>query len=86
MTRPQTLAVTAAAEVRAEMGRQRISAAALARALGVSDMYLSRRLSGDDPIPFDLSEIERIAEALGVPVGNFLPSLTRAAASTADAA
>lgn len=86
MTHPRTLADTAAAEVRAEMGRQRISAAALARSLGVSDMYLSRRLSGDEPIPFDLSEIERIAVALDVPVSNFLPAVARSVAESADAA
>lgn len=70
MTQSRTLAGIAATEVRAEMGRQRITGAALARALEVSDMYISRRLSGD--VPFDLAEIERVAAALGVPVTRFL--------------
>lgn len=79
MTQPRTLAETVAAEVRAEMGRQRIPATALAQELGVSDMYLSRRLGGDKPIPFDLAELERIAAALGVPASQFLPTEERAA-------
>lgn len=70
MTPPRTLADVAAAEVRAEMGRQRITGAALAKSLGVSDMYLSRRLTGT--VPFDLAEIERVAAALGVQVTQLL--------------
>jgi transcriptional regulator with XRE-family HTH domain len=81
MTHPRTLADIAAAEVRAEMARQRMPAAALAKALDVSEMFLSRRLSGEKPIPFDLAEIERVAEALGVPVGQLIPAQTRADAA-----
>lgn len=83
MTQPRSLAEAAAAEVRAEMGRQRITGAALAQALGVSDMSISRRLSTKDPVPFDLAEIERVAGALAVPVSQLLPGVV---AETADAA
>jgi transcriptional regulator with XRE-family HTH domain len=67
-----TLPEIAAREVRAEMGRQKISGAALAQTLGVSDMYVSRRLNGE--VPFDLAELERVAAALSVPVTQFLPA------------
>lgn len=70
------LAELAAREIRAEMGRQRRSANALAAELGVSDMYLSRRLSGQ--VPFDLTDVERIAEALGVPVDRFVSTAAAA--------
>lgn len=70
MTEPGTLAGSAAVEVRAELARQRKSASALAKDLGVSDMYMSRRLNGR--VPFDLAEIERVAAALAVPVQQFL--------------
>lgn len=65
------LAEHAAREIRAEMGRQRRSANALATDLGVSDMYLSRRLSGQ--VAFDLADLPLVAAALGVPVAQFLP-------------
>jgi transcriptional regulator with XRE-family HTH domain len=64
------LAETAVREIRAEMARQRRSANALAADLGVSDMYLSRRLSGR--VPFDLADLERVATALRVPVDQLL--------------
>lgn len=79
MTSPPTLAETAATEVRAEMGRQRMSSAALAQALGVSDMYVSRRLRGETA--FDLTDIERTAKILGVPVSQFLPAEQTASTS-----
>jgi len=73
------LAEVAAREVRAEMGRQRRSANALAIALSVSDMYLSRRLNGQ--VPFDLADLERVAAELGVPVTQFLVVETTASAA-----
>lgn len=66
-----------AAEVRAEMARQRVSQQPIADALGMSRQALSRRLVGE--IPFDVSELEQIANFLGVSVGRFWP-----AAVTAD--
>lgn len=53
-----------AEEVRAAMARRRITQAALGRILGLGQSAISRRLSGD--VPFDVVEINRIAEATGV--------------------
>jgi hypothetical protein len=69
-----------AAEVRAEMGRQGRTNSWLAVQLGVSEMWVGRRLR----IPgreVDLSEddLDRIADVLGVPVSKFLPAEVRAA-------
>ncbi len=66
MTESLTLAEIAAREVRMTLAGQRRSVLSLATDLGVSDMYLSRRLNGH--IPFDLADLERVAVALGVPV------------------
>jgi len=52
--------------VRAEMGRHRITQTQLAKNLGTSQMAVSRRLSGE--VPFDVDELARVAEILGVPV------------------
>jgi transcriptional regulator with XRE-family HTH domain len=53
-----------AAEVRAEMGRKQVTGVALARKLGVSHAYVSRRLNGETP--FDVGDLERIAGILEV--------------------
>lgn len=55
-----------AAEVRAELGRQHKTQRELAEALGVSQVFVSRRLRGE--VAFSLEELERIAEALDVPI------------------
>jgi hypothetical protein len=60
-----------AAEVRAEMARQRLSGARVAKALGWSPMYLSRRVSGQTP--FDVDDLEALASLLGVAVMDFFP-------------
>jgi hypothetical protein len=67
-----TLSLTeaVAGEVRAAMARKRRSANWLATELGVSDMYVSRRLSGH--IPFDVADLERIAVLLDVSVGSLI--------------
>lgn len=59
-----------AAEVRAELGRQRRSGSWLARELGVAQSAMSRRLTGE--LPFDVDELEAISAALDVPVTRFL--------------
>ena len=66
-----------AAEVRAEMARQQMPQAKLAALLGVAQQTVSRRLVGE--VPFDVSELARIAEVLGVPMTQFLGSVERAA-------
>jgi transcriptional regulator with XRE-family HTH domain len=69
MTKPNGLGavdLAVAAEIRAEMGRQRLSVRRLAEELRpMSREQLSRRVNGDIPLtPMDLA---RIAEALTVP-------------------
>lgn len=66
-----------AGEVRAEMARQQISQQRVADVLKVSRQAFNRRITGD--IPFDVAELEKIAEFLGVPVTNFMPSRVVAA-------
>lgn len=61
-----------AAEVRAELARQRISAIELAQRLPLSLSTLQRRLSGD--IPFDVEEICMVAKVLNVSPGQFFPA------------
>lgn len=56
--------------VAAEMARQRRSQVAVAAALGVSQTYVWRRLTGE--VAFDVAELAAIAEFLGVPVQQFL--------------
>lgn len=58
-----------AAEIRAEMARQRRSGNSLSSQLGWSHMYLSRRLSGRSSLRLD--DVEAIAAVLGVPVTAF---------------
>lgn len=51
--------------------RKQLSASELARRLGVSQPYISRRLTGETAINVD--ELDRIARALEVPVVALLP-------------
>jgi transcriptional regulator with XRE-family HTH domain len=59
-----SLTMRVAEEVRALMARRRMTGAELARRLGVSQMWISYRLNGRQPI--DLDDLERIARVLGV--------------------
>lgn len=67
-----TLRGFAAAEVRAEMARQRKSGLELASLLDLSQASASRRVLGQ--IAFSLDELSVIAEWLAVPVENFIRS------------
>jgi transcriptional regulator with XRE-family HTH domain len=69
-----TFPESVAAEVRAQMGRQRISQAKLAEALGRSQPYVYRRLKDDAEYSFDVAELTKIAEVLGVTVAQLLPA------------
>ncbi len=53
-----------AAEIRAELGRQKLSQAELARRLGKTEMYVSRRLA--DGTSLDLGDVLAIAALLDV--------------------
>lgn len=68
--------------INAEMTRQGISQRELARKLGFSQQYMWRRISTAKraDMEFTPSELERIADALGVPVTTFLPTASGVAA------
>jgi transcriptional regulator with XRE-family HTH domain len=74
-TQPRKLSEQAAEEIRAWMGRRRVTGAMLARTLGVSTAWVSYRLSGKQPI--DLNDLEAIATVLGVEVIDLLPKPPR---------
>ncbi len=63
---PDSLTLRVAAEVRAEMARQHMTQTRLAEVMGISQPQVGQRLKGQ--IAFDTDELERIADALGVPV------------------
>jgi transcriptional regulator with XRE-family HTH domain len=62
-----------AAEVRAGLGRARISGAKLSAILGQSQAYWSRRLSGK--VAFDVDDLTSIADLLDVDVREFFIGL-----------
>lgn len=62
----QTYNDSVAAEVRAEMARQRRGQVEVATELGWSQAFLSRRLTGG--VAFSTDEIEHVARVLGVPL------------------
>lgn len=72
-----SVAAAVAAEVRAEVARKQISQDKLAAQVGCSRQALNRRLTG--ATPFDVAELAAIADALGVPVTQFLPTPERVA-------
>lgn len=74
-----SVAAAVAAEVRAEVARKQISQDKLAAQVGCSRQALNRRLTGTTP--FDVAELAAIAEALGVPVTQFLPASSSARAA-----
>lgn len=61
-----------AEEVRVALARRRLSASELARRMGVTQRYISRRLTAE--IAFDVDDLQRIARALGVAVADLLPA------------
>lgn len=75
-----TLTERVAEEIRALMGRRRMTGAALARSLGRSEAWISYRLSGKQTI--DLHDLEAIASALGVAPVELLPARDRRSGTT----
>lgn len=69
-TTPTAHREAVAAEVRAWMGRRRATQADLAAALGKSQPYVSRRLSGE--VPFDTDDLYALADLLDAEVTDFL--------------
>ena len=66
----KTSAATVGHNVRAEMTRQSFSQTQVARALGVSQSGISRRLLG--VIAFDVTELTTLAHLFGVPASQLL--------------
>lgn len=60
----QTFVDVAIAEIKAEMARQDLSQTELGERLGWGQTTVSKRLTGT--VPLRVTEIEQIAEALGV--------------------
>lgn len=86
MTRPPqgpdgSLSAKVADEIRAWLGRRRMSQAQLARELGVSAPWVSYRLGGTQPI--DLNDMERICAVLDVDVVTVLSNAVDAAGMAA---
>jgi transcriptional regulator with XRE-family HTH domain len=52
------------------MARRRITQAALAQTLGMSQATVSRRLRGS--VPFTVSELDHVARVLAVPAASLL--------------
>lgn len=71
-----SVAAEVAAEVRAELARQRKPQRQLGEVIGLSQTAAWRRLKGD--IPFDVAELDKIADWLGVPLANFFPERSAA--------
>lgn len=70
MTTPRGVGDTLAANIRAEMARRRITQSRVAKALGVSQAAVSRRLVGTAAI--SAVELTQIADLLEVPVAELL--------------
>ena len=66
----QTRTAHVAANIRAEIARQRVSQRTLADRLGMSPAALSNRLTGMTPI--DVNELSAIADVLGVDPASLL--------------
>jgi transcriptional regulator with XRE-family HTH domain len=60
-----------AEEIRVLLARRRISASELARQIGATQPYISRRLTGETA--FDVDDLEKIAACLDVEVADLLP-------------
>ena len=71
MTDTYSLSERVAEEIRALLARRRMSGRQLAAALGVSQTWMSSRLSGSTPI--DLNDLERIAQVLSIDASNLMP-------------
>jgi transcriptional regulator with XRE-family HTH domain len=68
--RTATLSELVAEEVRAYMGRKRMSQAQLARGVGKTEMWVSLRLRGRQAI--DLNDLMAIADVLGIDASELL--------------
>jgi transcriptional regulator with XRE-family HTH domain len=72
MDASDTLSLRVAEEIRAMLGRKRVTGRELARRLGVSQPWVSQRLTGHMDI--SLNDLQRIADALGLDFAELLPA------------
>lgn len=72
-----TYSDSVAAELRAEIARQRRTQGDLAQALGWTQQYLSRRLTGATPLSLD--DVEKLARILGIPLAELVATRPREA-------
>lgn len=79
MQKPERLSATVriADNIRAEMARKRLTQGDLAEHLNCSQAAVSRRLSGHTP--FDVNELQTIADLLGVAPAYLIGEPERAA-------
>lgn len=56
--------------IRSELRRRRMSQAALARELGRTENFISRRLRGE--VSFSVDDLDQVARALDVPLENLV--------------
>ena len=68
-----------AAEIRAEIARQRIPQVAIATAMQLSQASVSRKLNGRYPL--DVNDLYALAGVLRVPAAHLLPDLTEQASA-----
>jgi transcriptional regulator with XRE-family HTH domain len=73
----ESLSTQVAANVRAEMARQRKRQSDLGDVLGLTQGAVSKRMSGT--VALDVNEVGKIAEFLGVPVSALLGDTVSAA-------
>lgn len=64
-----------AEEIRVMLARRKMNASELARRMGVTQPYISRRLTGD--IALDVDDLVRIAAVLGMEIAEFFPRAGR---------
>lgn len=73
----QSISDRVAAEVRAEIARQGLTRASVAAKLGWTDQRFSLRMTGR--VALSVAEMVIIADTLGVPAAQFVPTPARAA-------
>lgn len=79
-TPPEELvSMRVADEVRAEMARQRKTAACLAEAVGISQHTMGTRLKG--AVPFNVEELMKVATALGMTLVDLVARAEKAKAA-----
>ncbi|MBN9177658.1 MAG: hypothetical protein J0I43_09865 [Microbacterium sp.] len=79
---PSAVSAALADEIRAEMARQRCTRRDVAAALEATPHTTERRLSGD--VPFDVVQLARIGQLLGVDPATFLRRADERALSHGD--